>query len=506
MYFPQGFRFKLTTTTAPMLTWPDGSLDANTDYATPPAPWVIVSFRDRQPPLMLAFLTEPPGVRLTGRTGEWTVSSDGAWSGWVRVLAPLGGRPFPTLGAADLGQMMQAVRPILGPATQPAPTVTGFKVTEDGQSLTAEWTFDRSNAVVPSPVFFAAIGGYSVQPVSPISSPGIQNAQGPLQMTAEPRLTLRATARRIPTGRALALGLATEAPLSTASYLDPPSVAELALTNLMAHTDKAVRELGEKTVGEFLTEATYFTEPATQQKLPFDGAGAGLDLTAAHALLFQTTLSTVRATSEPNSLLTTMLWRRDWSTWQIWCDDADRRRRAMALTALAAAISPEPERRWEGVMLQAGLAAERGYAIWRRRSDPSLPTPNLLETLAELREDIFGKDDYRRAAGFGRLLASELRAYGDVGLQLVKEGDEVRLRFTASDSRPMSFSLASSFPIEIKPGKGVVAAQATQAFGISVVRVVPRDAGECELIVTWPDWAPKLPGWTVPPRFTEVHR
>lgn len=506
MYFPQGFRLKLSTTTSPFLTWPDGSLDANTDYATPPSPWAIISFRDRQPPLMLAFLTAPPGVRLTGRPGEWTVASDGAWSGWVRVLAPLGNRAFPTLGAADLGQMMQAVRPILAAATQPSPKVTGFRVTEEGQSLTAEWTFDRAGVVVPSPVFFAGIGGYNVQPLSPITATGIQTAHGPLQLTAEPKLTLRATARRIPTGRALALGPATEAALSTASYLDAPSVAELALTNLMAHTDKAVRELGEKTVGEFLTEAAYSTEPATQQKLPFDGPGAGLDLTAAHALLFQTTLSTVRATSEPNSLLTTMLWRRDWSTWQIWCDDVDRRRRAMALTSLAAAISPEPERRWEGVMLQAGLAAERGLAIWRRRLDPAQTAPNLLETLFELREDIFGKDDYRRAAGFGGLLASDLRVYGDVGLLLLKEGPEMRLQFTATDSRPMTFSLASSFPIEIKPGKDVVAAQATQAFGITVVRVVPRDAGTCELIVTWPEWAPKLPAWVAPPRFAEVHR
>lgn len=506
MYFGQGFRFRLTTTSAPLLTWPEGSLDANTEYATPPAAWVVVSFRDRQPPLMLAFLGPPAGVRLTGKAGEWWVSSEPSYAGWVRVLAPIGERPFSTLGAADLGRLSQAIRLILPAATQPPPQVTGLKVTEDGQTLSAEWTFDRANVVVPFPVFLSSIGGYSLQSVTPFTNPQAPTSHGPILLTPEAKLVLRATSRRIPTGRALALGPANDVPLSTASYLDAPSVAELALANLAAHTEKAVRDLAEQTVGEFLTEGAYTLEPATQQKLPFDGAGNGLDLTAAHALLFQSTLSTVRATSDPNSLLTSVVWRRDWLSWQLWCDDVAKRRRAMALASLAAAISPEPERRWEGVMLQAGLAAERGLAIWRKRSDASLPTPPVLEALPELREDIFGKDDYRRKPGFGAVLLSDLRVYGDIGIQLTSTGTAHRVKFTASDSRPVSFSLASSFPIEIKPGKGVVSAQATQAFGVTVVRAVPRDAGVCELEITWPDWAPKLPAWLAPPRYSELQR
>ncbi|MCC7433289.1 MAG: hypothetical protein IT363_01290 [Methanoregulaceae archaeon] len=506
MYFPQGFRFRLTSTTAPFLTWPEGSLDANTEYATPPAPWVVVSFRDRQPPLLLVFLGDPAGVRLTGKTGEWWITSDASWAGWVRVLAPLGERPFPTLGAADLGRLSQAIQPILPVATQPAASITGFKVTEEGPSLVAEWTFDQPHVVLPTPAYLAPIGGYGLNIGSKTQMLQAPTPHGATLITDEPRLVLRAIARRVPTGRALALGAAQEDALSTASYLDVPSVTELALANLSAHTERAVRELAEQTVGEFLTETPYTPEPTTQQKLPFDASGKGLDLTASHALLFQTTLSTVRATSEPNSLLTSILLRRDWLTWRLWCEDNDRRRRAMALASLAAAISPEPERRWEGVMLHAGLAAERGLAIWRRRLNPQLPEVKHFETLPGLREELFGKDDYRRSPGYGALLASDLRVYGDVGLQLVKVEQGHRLRFRATDTRPISVSLASSFPLEIKPGKGIVSVQVTQAFGVSVVRCVPRDAGECELDVSWPDWAAKLPAWLAPPRYEEVQR
>jgi len=506
MFFSQGIRLRLTTTTAPLLTWPEGSLDANTDYATPPAAWVVVSFRDRQPPVMLGFLSPPPGVKLTGKAGEWWLTTDPSWSGWVRVSAPLGARAFPTLGAADLGKLTQAIKPMIAAATQPAPVVTGFKVVEDGLTLSAEWTFDRSGAVVPFPAFLSSIGGYQLQLASQTVNPQAPTSLGPFLLTAEPKLTLRGVARRVPTGRALPLGLATEAPLSTASFLDPPSVTELALTNLMGHTEKVVRDLAEQTVGEFLTEGTYTLEPGTQQKLPFDAAGNGVDLTAAHALLFQSTLSTVRATSDPNSLLTSVIWRRDWLTWRLWCEDDTKRRRAMALAALAAAISPEPERRWEGVMFQAGLAAERGLAIWRRRTDPTVQTPKLVESMFELREDLFGKEDYRRKVGFGALLASDLRIYGDVGVQLTQNGTERRLRFTATDTRPVTFSMASSFPIEIVAGKGVVSVQATQAFGVTVIRAVPRDAGQCELEIDWPDWASKLPAWSAPPRFAEDQR
>lgn len=506
MYFPQGFRFRLTSTTAPFLTWPDGSLDANTEYATPPAPWVVVSFRDRQPPVLLTFLTEPTGVRLTGKTGDWWISSEGPWAGWIRVLAPLGDRAFPTLGAADLGRLSQEIRPILSIATQPAASITDFRVTEEGQSLVAEWTFDQPHAIVPTPAFLAQIGGYTLNTASKTLTLSARTPQGPMVITDEPRLVLRALARRIPTGRALALGPAQDDALSTASYLDLPSVTELGLTNLSAHTDRAVRDLAEQTVGEFLVDSPYTAEPTTQQKLPYDAAGIGLDLTASHALLFQTTLSTARATSEPNSLLTSILLRRDWLTWRLWCADNDRRRRAMALASLAAAISPEPERRWEGVMLHAGLAAERGLAIWRRRLDPKLPEIKHLEVLPNLREELFGKDDYRRAAGFGAVLASDLRVYGDLGLQLVAVENGHRLRFKATDTRPISVSLAASFPLEIKPGKGIVSVQVTQAFGVSVVRAVPRDAGDCELEISWPEWAAKLPSWLAPPRYEEVHR
>src|SRR5262249_5753733 len=147
-----------------------------------------------------------------------------------------------------------------------------------------------------------------------------------------------------------------------------PSVAELAFANLPASRDTQTKETAEEALTEYLGEAKYTTEPYSNQQLPYTADGAGLDLAAAHALLMQSTITTVKATSEPNSLLTSVLWRRDWRTWTIWTPDLDLSRRAEALGALAAALCPEPARRLDAAMLEAGLASQEGLKVWQARN------------------------------------------------------------------------------------------------------------------------------------------
>ena len=504
-HFPKGLRFQLRCTTGPILTWVDGSMEANTGYATPPSSWVLVSFRDAQPPLLMSF-KKPAGIRLTGRSGEWSLASDASFEGWVRFSAPLGLRAFATNSASDLGKLAKACETAIQIAAQDPPNLLSTSATDEGPVVLGEWFFDRPGAVVPYAVFASPIGGYSVQVASKIKRLDSLTSLGPTFVTDEPRLAIRFVARRVPTGRAVLLGAPTGEGIGTASFLDHEGVSELALANLVSTLEKGSRDLATSTVAEFLSEASYFVEPNTGQRLPYDANGVGLDISAAHALLTQSTLSTARPTSEPNSLLTSLLWRRDWLTWQLACPNTAIRRRAQALTSLAAAISPEPQRRLDGALLQAGLAAERGLAIWKQRSASGPPVGKYLETYEGIREDIFGKEDYRRKSGFGRLILSEVRAFGDVGVSLIASDKKRTLRWTAGDSRPMTITLATTFPFQVAAGKNVLDLQVSQGLGFTILRFRPKDAGTCEAELILPDWIEAIPAWSAAPRFDETER
>lgn len=505
-YFGQGMRLLLRSTNGPILTWADGSMEANTGYATPPTKWVVVSFRDAQPPMLFAFLDKEGALRLTGRTGEWVLSSEGDLGTWVRICAPLGNRAFPTNTVADLGKLKAACLPAVELAARPSPSLTYFSAIDEGPGVLGEWTFDAPGAVVPFPAFLSSLGGYGVLSASKTKRLDMNTQFGPVFVTDEPKLALRFLVRRVPTGRAVTVGSALGQGIGTASFLDVPTVTELALANLVASQDRAARELANGTVSEFLTETNYYVEPNTQQRLPFDGPGQGLDLTAAHALLLQSTISTARATSEPNSLLTSLAWRRDWLTWQYTGAEAAKRRRAAALSALAYALAPEPERRVESGMLQAGLAAERGLAVWKHRTQGAPPPPKFLEAMFEVREDLFGKDDYRRKTGFGRTLLSELRAFGDVPIECLVRDKKLILRWKAPDTRVQTISLAAGYPLTIAAGQNVADLQSSQGLGITILRVTPKAVGLCEATLSLPEWADPLPAFQAPPRFEESER
>lgn len=155
-------------------------------------------------------------------------------------------------------------------------------------------------------------------------------------------------------------------------------------------------------------------------------------------------------------------------------------------------------------MLQAGLAAERGLAIWQQRARDGPAPGKLLETMADLREDLFGKDDYRRKVGFGRAILSELRAFGDVPVRLIERNKVKVLTWKASDSRHQIITLASGYPLEIAVGKNLADLQISQGLGLTILRVTPTAVGVCEVILTIPDWADPVPTWVAPPRFSEV--
>jgi hypothetical protein len=282
------------------------------------------------------------------------------------------------------------------------------------------------------------------------------------------------------------------------------SVVELALENLVASRDVLTRKAAEDTLAEFVSQATYTAEPFTQQQLPYNAAGVGADLAAANALLMQSVTSTQRATSEANSLLTSLGWRRDWATWRFWGAEGAVSRRAGALAALAAGLCPEPERRLEGAMFQAGLSAERGLMLWRRRNGLEPKDTPLLETMLGVRQGMFGlRGKAEDGEAFWRSLVSPLRAYGDTPVSFGRTGENYTLEWPIVEAKPSVLTLASSYPLNLLPAENLPSLRITQALGFTELRYVPEAAGTCRVSLTLPKWA-KAPPPAVPvPRYSE---
>lgn len=506
LYFPKGIRLRIGSIAAPYLTWKEGS--SSSDVPTPNLPWIALSYRDSQPPLVIGFPGGATSLTVSGKPGAWEVRSPLDFSGWVRIGLPLGLRPIATNSAASLGHLALDTAKEEACWTSLPPTVTGLALDSDEDAVTATWTFSGPGAMLPRAATLAPLGGYPLQLQSSVRRVDYRLGEGPIDVASGNEIKIRLPVRRVPTGCAITVGGDFGAAIGTASPLDLPSVVELALDCLMAERDTQTRKAGEDTFTEFLSQATYSAEPFSQQQLPYDAKGKGIDLAAAHALLTQAITSTTTASSEANSLLTSVVWRRDWQSWLPAVDDPSIARRAAALSALAGALCPEPERRLAAGMFQAGLSAERGLNVWRRRHGEIGQEPPLLEPMFGLRQGLFRLQGFSREpdVSFAEGLLSPIRLFADVPLRLEERNKELILQWPALEAKPSVLSLATSYEIKLESRTNLPRFRADGVLGSTEVRYTPETAGTCEVRLTLPEWAKALPKWTLPPRYSETPR
>lgn len=502
-----GVALKLACAKSPFLTWSEGSV--REDVPTPDVRWVLVSFQDSQPPIVLVFMGRPASLKVSGKAGDWTIRSEKKYEGWMRVGLPLGLTPLQTDSASSLGHLVQRYKDEETLWSGSAPALVKFSVEADLESVTGTWKFDKPGAVVPSPATLAALGGYPLKVTTAVRSVDAPTELGDLVVTREKTLRIRFPARRIPAGRCVTTGEIVASPLGTVSPIDVPSVAELAFDSLLARSDLTERQLADSVSQQYIDSAHFFEEPWSHQLLPYDASGTGIDLAAAHALLFQALTSAKQPTSEANSLLTSVLWRMDWSTWRIWQGSPegpsnDAARRAAAIVAVTTTLCPEPERRLQGAMLEAGLAAERWSNQARVRLGLATISPKLMESLEGLRRTLFS--NRTPVPRDGTWLLTQLRAFGNVSIQARNQEGNAILRFAAADVKPMTITFASGYPIECFPSLNLGACHADPAFGYTRLAVSPRAPGPCEIVVKLPSWAQPLPSVASPLRFVEAHR
>ncbi len=494
---------------APYLTWSEGSVRQG--VPTPAVQWVVVSFSPNQPAYIFGFPGTPGAMIIQGKPGNWRLEL-APRTGWIRV-----GRVQAVVGtnsAASLGQLKLAAQKSAWLFAQPAPVLLQTKVAATNNSIQATWTFDRPGAVLPAPIFLARLDGLNVRLLSKTERISSTGPLGPVEVALGKELIVHLPLKRIPTGRPAAIGSPTTSPPGTVSPLDVPSIAELAFEVIPASREPEVIKIAESAYSEFLSQVHFSPEPVTGTQLPFLESGRGADLAAAHALLSQILVSTKRASSEENSLFTGLIWGQDWLTWKFTAADPAINRRVGAFAAITGAFCPEPERRLSAAMFEAGLAAERGYIRWQNRLHASpvirTITPDLLEPMWNLRKTIFGYTNVYSPIDppdpFVSLLRSPIRAYAEPAFTITKDETGLTCTWSALHLRSQGLAFASSAPIKFFAKQNLTDLTATSALGIAEVRFTPETTGACTAKLDWPTWAPEIPAWAPPPRYSETPR
>lgn len=495
-FFAKGIRLRVASPDAPYLSWTEGSVGK--DVPTPPSRCITLSYPSSQVPLCLGFMDQPCALQVSGEAGNWLVESPPGYSGWVRFSLPNGTTPMVTDSAATLGHLAQSVAEQTELRSGPDPDLLENEVLSDDQSITVTYKFSRGSIVVPPALQFAPLGGYPVRIQSEVIDIPVVTDQTPLEITKTAELSVRFPVKYLPGGRSLPMGQIDPTPLGTASSLDIPSVAELALANMIGARDRLAKTAAQATLDDYLAHVA-FTDHEDDQKLPFKLDGTGIDLASAQAFLMQSIQVAEGGKGEANALLQSVLKRYDWTTGLLEATDPSVSERATALAALTAALCPETDFRLIAGQLQAGLSGRKGLAIWRVRRHYLPAVPREIEPLPGLRQAVFGLAGPRTAeTAFGVSLYSPIRIIGDIPLYLTADW---HLKWSEIENKPAVFTLKA--PTEFT---ALAAANLTKLVleieeGVRFL-YTPTVAGECDVELSFAH-PPLVPPITVLPHYSE---
>src|SRR5208282_3161372 len=96
---------------------------------TPKLPWVLVSFEGQSAPFLLTLPAGSEGsFRVSGKPGDFKLSLQDPFSGWLRVAYPFGAHEFSTNSAGELGQLVSRFQRVADLYLAPVPTLDGLDI------------------------------------------------------------------------------------------------------------------------------------------------------------------------------------------------------------------------------------------------------------------------------------------------------------------------------------------------------------------------------------------
>jgi hypothetical protein len=489
--FQQGIGLRCRSESAPILTWSQGSVGVG--IPTPATEWVLLSWPDAAPPVLLTFPGSTCSLRVSGSKSNWLVENAGPFHGVVRILPPLLDAPRPTDHAATLGRLLQELRPILPLVTQPLPSVTRLDVREEEGAVLGIWRFDRPGAIVPPAALLAPAGGYPLRIESATKEIGPWSQLAPCKVTAENKLVVRFPIRNLPPGRPLVSGWPEPNPKVALASNDVASVLTTAFTILSPERTATALSQAEGLTNDFLTAMPQLVEPLSGQALPYGQDGTNIDLVAAHAVLVACSEASGSHRGGPNALLLSVAVRRDWSTWLPWTPNPTLSHRAGALAAIAGLLGQDPDGRLAATMFHAGLAASRGLAIWKRsRGVPQeVPAPSVL--LGPLRQALLGLPTEPGLEEFVQALRFPMRLLSGQSVQVQPRQGGVRMEWRRGPGDPSDLEVIVPRNTRIAKESNCTAIwRATTARGLHL-RFRATSKGESWVELTLP------PGVAAPP-------
>lgn len=469
MQFSSGFSFQTSSNLAPYVSWDIGSCGAG--VPTPPVNWILVSFHDAQPPVLIKLGGQAKtAFEVTGQSGAWRISTPDPYKGWLRIGYPLGREGRATRSAADLGRLVKEITPDL-PLWADAPAgIKKLDIKSDEFGLNVTYDFGGP-ALVPPPIILAPLGSYPLKLGSTLNKSQFRTEFGSGYWTPDGILKVRYPVREVPPGRAIAFAQPSRALPGTVSYIDPPSIVDLAIEAIRGDRDPATIAQADELEQHFLEETKGTLEPITQQQVLYDAANRGMGVLAAHAFV-NAVVSAGTASTPDTALFTTALWRRDW--WSFLPTSADKveeaDRKSASMLAVSGALFGTEDARYQGALFEAGLAADRAKHLDSDRS-------KCVDVLSGLRASLFA--DTRCGKEENQVL-SRVRVISGQAIWASADGDAYLLHFPAhTESERIVLWLPADCKIEAGPNARLTSV--TRNGAIADLQVATKPSSEAAI-------------------------
>jgi len=426
-----GFRILLDSLRPPLFTTAIGT------YEGAPAPasrWVMVSFRENSPPVLFSFRQGVSELRAVGSAGQWEIRFSPGYEGWIRVVLPFGQRPPVTSESLieRLGRQASAVQGLIAFTSGPSPRSTSQRVLPNAAAMRLQLAYDVVGAVIPSAPLLASVrtGAQVTTPYRLISD---AFSEGPLAVASTQSQSVLLPHGPLPLGRALTVG----------PWSDKVAADE---RRLLSSVPQSLRDSQPASVLELYQGLNrgYSLFSKVESYMPTDATQLSAFVRAASRQAWWINEGSMPDTSA--LALSAVLWKMDPLTWTL---SSGLEHQADA--ARAALLSETAERRFEGLMLAYGLAAQRELAeraerfgFFKTPTPPALPAD--LQVMMGLAPP--GSD-------WTRLLAAPFWIQRGPQAWLRKGDKTWVMLFMASERSPYTMTFRSRTPVQFDPAANV---------------------------------------------------